>query len=58
MDEIFSIKNTFIKKFGNKVYKYINQSKPTDIKFLKYYTMKNTNFFFHLIWKIIFYIKL
>ena len=36
MDEIFSIKNTFVKKFGNKVYKYINQSKPTDIKFLKY----------------------
>ena len=46
MDEIFSIKNTFVKKFGNKVYEYINQSKPTDIKFLKYYSMKNTNFFF------------
>ena len=46
MDEIFSIKNIFVKKFGNKVYKYIDQSKPNDIKFLKYYTMRNTNFFF------------
>ena len=46
MQEVESIKNTLYKKFGEKIFYYLQQTSFNDLRFLKYYYMKNLNFFF------------
>ena len=45
MQEVESIKNIFVKKYGEKVINYLQNTSFKDLRFLKYYQMNNLNFF-------------